>query len=1101
MSNIFIKAVLFYSIFLINKESICQIPNCNVQAKINYANDSIFTTQFDVVLRSQSINATNYKWSLNGYLNLSIEDTFHVQFNEVGLYRIQLIAANNQCADTTYVNFLITGIDTFDRNYFESYYGFEEGWEEGKKILPTQDSGYLLCGETDLRYRNVPPNQANNYSQDGMLIKISKNGCVQWSKTMDATYGGEILNAFDGLNDDKFILGHNDFIPYVKKINSITGHQYWNRNIQFNQYYLSYTSGVATADGGCVLSGLNLDSSVFLVKLNNNGAIQWSRRFDKFIAPFEYNYLANAQVTSFKNNIYHTLVISTQIPNTVNFTHKCILNKINLINGSIIWSKQLTKGDSLYLGVRDFETINNNLHILLDGIVGQDFSVALLNQSDTIIKALGIANNSFVHTNGVLKLKYNNFTNRINVLQSGSIPLQLQPYYSLQTVPYVFDTAYNLHWMGTFGGAGYGFHVDFALGKDNNLALVGREFGSGYNAYNGRGKIQFKKLNPEIIDSVFGQGCGYFLGNINKTNVNIYTIPYVWDSTYLVIQTAKDTIGNLINAYTKMRYKCPVNFIDSCAYINVNGPSEICNINQTYKYRIQKATGCGVLTRWKLHPSIQIISQTDKEIIVKFTQLGSYIIGAELPFSCNPVFDSIKVNVVIKYPKPNLGNDTTLCTGNTLQLSTQPIYQSYQWNTGAATNTITISQSGSYWVKVIDSCGNTLSDTINVFSINSIPMNIADTLIKCNYDTTSITLSNNFSNISWSPLNSTFYTNNTISFFPNTTTKYYLSANSSNGCLVKDSVFVKVNKSPLIWLGNDTSFCQNDSIILGLNNPSFISAVWSNGSNNFNISVNSLGTYWVKAKDFNNCVSTDTIKILALHPLPIVDLGNDSTICLNNNKILTINGSGFVNQLWNTGATTPTININNIGLYKVVVKSSNGCKNGDSLKVNTWLQNPNQFLFNDTTKCIGQTIKLISNLTFQNYLWSNGFNSPSINITTPGNYWLRVTDAFGCIGNDTINVTTKECLKGVYIPTIFTPNNDGINDVFTPKCYGNFEFFEFSIYNRFGQKVFFSNIPNSIWDGSFKNKNVDFGAYIFVVRFKLQNEKQNIIKGTVLVSR
>jgi hypothetical protein len=92
--------------------------------------------------------------------------------------------------------------------------------------------------------------------------------------------------------------------------------------------------------------------------------------------------------------------------------------------------------------------------------------------------------------------------------------------------------------------------------------------------------------------------------------------------------------------------------------------------------------------------------------------------------------------------------------------------------------------------------------------------------------------------------------------------------------------------------------------------------------------------------------------------------------------------------------------------------------------------------------------------SFQQYTWNNGATGSSLTVTRPGTYWLQVKDNDNCVGRDSIVVYPKECLKGIYVPTAFTPDGNGRNDYFKPFIGGVVKQYQFTIYNRWGQVVF-----------------------------------------------
>ncbi len=91
-------------------------------------------------------------------------------------------------------------------------------------------------------------------------------------------------------------------------------------------------------------------------------------------------------------------------------------------------------------------------------------------------------------------------------------------------------------------------------------------------------------------------------------------------------------------------------------------------------------------------------------------------------------------------------------------------------------------------------------------------------------------------------------------------------------------------------------------------------------------------------------------------------------------------------------------------------------------------------------------------------------------------------DANGCSGSDTITVKVGQNVKALYVlPNSFTPNDDGINDCFGIKYWGVVQELDFSIFNRFGEKVFHTNDPAICWDGRYKQKLQDANVFVYII--------------------
>jgi len=285
----------------------------------------------------------------------------------------------------------------------------------------------------------------------------------------------------------------------------------------------------------------------------------------------------------------------------------------------------------------------------------------------------------------------------------------------------------------------------------------------------------------------------------------------------------------------------------------------------------------------------------------------------------------------------NLGNDTTLCPGFNLTLSTPNTFSAYTWSTGAQTPTITVSTPGIYWLEVPDGCGN----------------------------------------------------------------------------LQRDSIIVSQFSNP-VSLGNDTSLCQGQSLTLSV--PSGLTSVlWSTGATTQSISITQAGQYWVEVTDTNNCGWSGSIALLQIHPLPIVNLGPDQWICPGASPLLDA-GPGQAQYLWNTGATSQTIQPQNPGTYFVSVTSAQGCSASDTL-VLTLADIQNFTLGPDLQLCPGESFTLNAGAGWESYLWNNGTTTQTFSGTAPGTYTVVVTQGNNCQATASVQVN-------YFAPAAFTLGND-----------------------------------------------------------------------------
>ena len=326
-----------------------------------------------------------------------------------------------------------------------------------------------------------------------------------------------------------------------------------------------------------------------------------------------------------------------------------------------------------------------------------------------------------------------------------------------------------------------------------------------------------------------------------------------------------------------------------------------------------------------------------------------------------------------------------------------------------------------------------------------------------------------------------------------------LKAEKTPGCFAFDTVRVTVFHSPMIKLGADTAICSGDSLLLDAG-TGFSQYQWSNGVTVQQVNVKTVGSYSVIGITVEGCRSYDTLAITQLFALPVVSLDKDSTLCAGNIKTLNA-GSGYAGYSWNTGSNSQSIIVNDTGQYAVAVIDNNGCKGGDTTFITEMLPAPSGFLESDTAICSYENLLLKATASFNQYTWSTGSTASSVVVKQPGIYWLQVKDSNGCTGKDSIIVNSKVCPNKFFMPTGFTPNNDGKNDVIKPILLGDVVKYRFWIYNRWGQLIFEATDLMKGWNGSYKGQPQHSGVYVWVCSYQFKDEEEKIQKGTFVLIR
>jgi gliding motility-associated-like protein len=187
------------------------------------------------------------------------------------------------------------------------------------------------------------------------------------------------------------------------------------------------------------------------------------------------------------------------------------------------------------------------------------------------------------------------------------------------------------------------------------------------------------------------------------------------------------------------------------------------------------------------------------------------------------------------------------------------------------------------------------------------------------------------------------------------------------------------------------------------------------------------------------------------------------------------------------------------GTYYVNYKTISGCDSVVFYPVN-FSKTPSANLGPDN--CLGENDSLVLRAAsgYETYNWMGRNTIDSMfTIRQPGVYWVAVSNRCGT-NRDSIQIY-KECTVPVYMPTAFTPNGDGHNDVFGFPTQNKASLVQLTIYNRWGEVVFYSDNSNRKWDGSYKSKLQPSGTYVYSLVTKTLNGKRLTSHGTVMLIR
>lgn len=255
---------------------------------------------------------------------------------------------------------------------------------------------------------------------------------------------------------------------------------------------------------------------------------------------------------------------------------------------------------------------------------------------------------------------------------------------------------------------------------------------------------------------------------------------------------------------------------------------------------------------------------------------------------------------------------------------------------------------------------------------------------------------------------------------------------------------------------------------------------------------------------------SDSVKI-TVDKSVVVSSSNES-VCPG--KSVQLNATGTVNYIW-----TPSTGLSNTTIpnpvaspvitteYYVTGTSTNNCAAKDTVLVTV---NPLPNVIASKSNDIGCASDMCTlNATgAQSYSWTPAINLSDPFIANPvaspadtTKYIVTGTDVNGCVNKDSVTINVSKAGQSLYLmPSAFTPNGDGINDCYGIRYWGAIQQLDFSIYNRWGERIFHTNSPSGCWNGIYKGVKQDPGVFVYVVKAVTICGKTNR-KGTFALIR
>ncbi|NPA67688.1 MAG: hypothetical protein GXO50_03670 [Chlorobi bacterium] len=546
-----------------------------------------------------------------------------------------------------------------------------------------------------------------------------------------------------------------------------------------------------------------------------------------------------------------------------------------------------------------------------------------------------------------------------------------------------------------------------------------------------------------------------------------------------------------------------------CEPVNLGNDTSIC-INDTLKLSLGEGTD---VVNWYSVKQGLLLSNNFN---LNFTVTQTDTVWAELSndLGCFKT-DSITVTP-IALPEINLPADTSVCKGTLLTLETGTELDSVNWysNEGLLAEnmlsfSIQINSPDTLWAEVFSELGCVNTDTVAADTLTLPYFSLRQDTAACYSDFIEFSVTG-FDSVNWYSLYELLLPNSeniTREILQNDT--LICETFNSLSCSYTDTIISFVRDLPVANTGNDTIICFNTGITLGANpvatggTPPYI-FLWQPEEDFVNSSEEhpeifpeESRRYILTVTDYYNCNDDDTIYV-SINPETILDVPDNLDVCANQSVILggnpTATGSLFPysfnwtpdNSLIGADNPNPSAQPEDTTQYRLIV-STYFC-NPDTAYVTVNVKPlPEVSASEDVTIGFGESVIIEAKgaVTYNwypdLYLDDNTSQSPEASPKETITYTVIGTNEVNCSNSDSLTITVK---NDIFIPDLFSPDNDGNNDTF--KIYGKgIKDIYLKIFDKNGNVVFESNdknyIMNTGWDGTKKGLLLPDGAYIWII--------------------
>jgi gliding motility-associated-like protein len=438
----------------------------------------------------------------------------------------------------------------------------------------------------------------------------------------------------------------------------------------------------------------------------------------------------------------------------------------------------------------------------------------------------------------------------------------------------------------------------------------------------------------------------------------------------------------------------------------------------------------------------------------------------------------------------------------------------YQWNSGDTTAVADSLSPGLYTVTVTDtnSCSDTAQLTVEA---DTLALSLSTTAASCgnNDGSATVSVANGTSpyTYQWSNGDTTATADSLDAG------TYIVTVTDANNCQDSSTATITNPGSPAISLvdSSNPSCYGNDGGTItvsgsGGNRP--YTYHWDpNVSNDSTATGLSGGTYSITIEDDDSCESPP-LQVTLKEPDSLnTTLQTTPTRCdsaTGSAQASVSGGTSPYTYLWSTGALSDSIGKLSAGDYTLIVEDDQGCRD-TVMPVITTYASPTFNIRPDTTVKPDNKVPLwVSPDTFPDIEWSPAdyLDDPDAirPLSTPEKsilYFVNITNSRGCTTKDSVQITVEELPEetSLFVPTAFSPNEDGVNDIW--RVEGPVQDIEIIIYDRWGNKVFETTDIQEGWDGTYRGKKAASGVYVYHITGTLLDGSSFERKGNISLFR